>query len=105
MQNDDDAPLPPPNNDGDAPWGEGDGTTMVPDNDATAAEASRDAVATNAMSAVGHRGARNLRVTAEGMGGFMIMCLISFDPMVGSGRDGGLDGGGGAGRRRTIVQR
>ncbi len=78
---------------------------MVPDNNATAAAASRDPVATNATSAVGCRGAHDLRAVADGMGGFMIMCLISFDCRVGSGCDGGLDGGGGAGRQRTIVQR
>ena len=78
---------------------------MVLDDDAMVAAASRDAVATNATSAVGHWGARYLRAAADGMGGFMIMCLVLFDCRVGSGRDGGLDGGGGAGRRRTIVQR
>jgi hypothetical protein len=98
---DDDALSPPPENDGDAPRGEGDGTTTVPDDDATAAAASRDAVATNATSAVGRRGARDLRAAADGMGGFMIMYLVSFDRRVGSDCDGGLDGG----RRRTIVQR
>jgi hypothetical protein len=77
----------------------------VPDDNATAAAASRDVVATNVTSAIGCWGARDLHVAADGMGGFMIMCLVSFDRRVGSGRDGGLDGGGGAGRRRTIVQR
>jgi hypothetical protein len=73
----------------------------VPDNNMTAAAASRDAVAT---SAVGCRGARYLRAAADGIGGFMIMCLVSFNRWVGLGHDGGLDGGGGAGRWRTIVQ-
>ncbi len=77
----------------------------MPDNDATAAAASRDAVATNATSTVGRRGARDLHAAADGMGGFMIMCLVSFDCRVGLGRDVGLDGGGGAGRWQTIVQR
>jgi hypothetical protein len=78
---------------------------MVLDDDAMVAAASRDAVvATNATSAVGRRGARDLRAAADGMDGFMIMCLVLFDRRVGSGRDGGLDGGGGAGRWRTIVQ-
>ncbi len=101
---DDNAPPPPPQNDGDALRGEGDGTTTVPDDDATAAAASRDAVATNMTSAVGCRAAHNLRAAADGMGGFMIMCLISFDGRVGSSCDGDLAGDGGAGRRRTIVQ-
>ncbi len=57
----------------------------VPDNDATAAAASRDVVATNATSAVGRRGACNLCAVADGMGGFMIMCLVLFDHRV-SGR-------------------
>jgi hypothetical protein len=76
----------------------------VPDDYATAAAASRDMVTTNATSTVGRWGSRDLRVAADGMGGFMIMCLISFDCRVGSGCDRGLDGGGGAGRQRTIVQ-
>ncbi len=78
---------------------------MVPDGNAMAAVASRDAVATNATSAAGRRGARNLRVAADGMGEFMIMCLFLFDCRVGLGCDGGLDGGGGAGRQQTTVQR
>jgi hypothetical protein len=90
--NDDNAPPPPPKNNGDAPRGEGDRTKTVPDDDAMAVAASRDAVVTNATSAVGRRGARDLRAAADGMGGFMIMCLVSFDRRVGSGRDGGLDG-------------
>ncbi len=102
---DDDTPRPPPQNDGDALWGEGDGTMTVTDDDATAVAVSRDAVVTNATSVVGCQGARNLSATADGMGGFMIISLVSFDRRVGSGRDGGLDGGGGAGRRWTIVQR
>jgi hypothetical protein len=76
----------------------------VPNNDAMAAAASRDTVATNVTSAVGHRGARNLCAAADGMGRFMITCHVSFDCRVGLGRDGGLDGGGGAGRWQTIVQ-
>ncbi len=103
--NDNNTPLPPPKNVGSAPWGEGVGTTTVPDNNATAVAASRDAVATNAMSAVGCQGAHNLRAAADGMGGFMIMCLVLFDCRVVLGCDGGLDGGGGAGRWQTIVQR
>jgi hypothetical protein len=79
--------------------------TMVPDNNAMVVAASRDAVTTNATSAVGCQGARNLRAAADGMGGFMIMCLVLFDRRVGSGCDRGLDGGGGAGRQRTIMQR
>ncbi len=47
---------------------------------------SRDVVMTNATSAVGCQGARNLSAAADGMGGFMIMCLVSFDHRVGSGR-------------------
>ncbi len=79
---------------------------MVLDDNATAAAAaSRDTAATNATSAIGCRGVHDLRAAADGMGGFMIMCLVSFDCRVRSGHDGGLDGGGGAGRRRTIVQR
>ncbi len=101
----DDAPPPPPENDGNAPREEGDGTTTLPDDDAMAAAGSRDAVATNRTSAVGCREVRNLHAAADGMGGFMIMCLVLFDRRVGSGHDGGLDGGGGAGWRRTIVQR
>jgi hypothetical protein len=97
-------PPAPPENDGNSPRGEGDGTMTVPEDDATAAAASRDTVATNAISAIGHRGVRDLRAAADGMGGLMIMCLVSFDHRVGAGRDGGLDGGGGAGRWRTIVQ-
>jgi hypothetical protein len=103
--NNNDAPSPPPENDGNAPrGGGGNGTTTVPDDNAMAAAASRDAVLTNATSTVGHRGAPNLHAAADGMGGFMIMCLILFDRRVGSGRDGGLDEGGGAGRRWIIVQ-
>ncbi len=102
--NDNNAPPPPQKNDGNAPRGEGNGTTTVPDDNAMAAAASRGAVATNATSTVGCWGVRDLRVAAAGMGGFMIMCLILFDRRVGPGNDGGLDGGGGAGRRRTIVQ-
>ncbi len=78
--------------------------TTVPDGNATAAAASRDAVAMNATSAVDCRGARDLRAAVDDMDGFMIMCLISFDRRVGSGCDGGLDGGGGARWQRTIVQ-
>ncbi len=76
----------------------------VPDDNAMAAAVIRDTVATNATSAVGHWGARDLRAAADSMGGFMIMCLISFDCRVGLDRDGGLDGGGGAGRQQIIVQ-
>ncbi len=76
----------------------------MPDDNAMAAAVSRDAVATNATSAVGCRGARNLHAAADGMGGFMEMCLVLFDRRVGLGRDGGLDEGGEAGRRWTIVQ-
>jgi hypothetical protein len=76
----------------------------VPDDDAMAGAASRDAVATNATSTVDCRGARDLRAAADGMGGFMIMCLVLFDHRVGSGHDRGLDGGRGAGWRRTIMQ-
>jgi hypothetical protein len=102
--NNNNAPPPPPENDGNAPWGEGNGTTTVPDDNVTAAAASRDAVTTKVTSAVGHWGAGNLHTAADGMGGFMIMCLVLFDCRVWSGHDGGLDGGGGTGRRRTIVQ-
>ncbi len=77
----------------------------MPDDDAMAAAASRDAVATNATSTVSCWGARNLRAMADGMGGFMIMCPVLFDCRVGLGYDRGLNGGGGAGQRRTIVQR
>jgi hypothetical protein len=98
-----DAPLPPPQNNGNG-GGKGAGTTTVPDNNMMAAAASRDAVATNATKAVGRRGARDLRAAADDMGGFMIMCLVSFDCRVGLGRDGGLAGDGGAGRHWTIVQ-
>jgi hypothetical protein len=98
------APPPPPKNNGDAPRREGNGTTTVPDNNAMAAVASRDAAATNAMSAVGCWGARNLRAVADGMGGFMIMSLISYDRRVGSGCARGLDGGRGAGQQQTIMQ-
>jgi hypothetical protein len=73
--------------------------TTVPDDNVMAAAASKDAVATNAMSAVSHRGARDLHAAADGMGGFILMCLGLFDRRAGSGRDGGLDGGGEAGRR------
>ena len=48
--------------------GRGDRTTTVPDDDVTAAAASRDAVAmnaTNATNAIGPRGARDLRAGAE----------------------------------------
>ncbi len=80
--------------------------TMVPNDNAAVAAASRDAVATNATSAIGFWGAHDLRAAADGMGEFMIMCLILwFDRRVGSGHEGGLDGGGDAGRRQTIVQR
>jgi hypothetical protein len=44
----DDAPLSPTKNNGDVPWGEGGRTATVPDDNATVAAASRDAVATNA---------------------------------------------------------
>jgi hypothetical protein len=78
------APPPPQKNDGNAPRGEGDRKTTVPDNDVTAAAASRDVVETNATSAVGRRGARNLRAAADGMGGFMI--IVSSRLIVGLGR-------------------
>ena len=48
--------------------GRGAWTTTVPDDDVTAAAASRDAVATNttnATNAIGPRGAHDLRATAE----------------------------------------
>ncbi len=77
----------------------------MPNDDAMAAGASRDAVATNATSAVGRRGVHDLRAAADCMGGLMIMCLVLFDCRVGLRCDGGLDGGGGAGWRRTIMQR
>ncbi len=51
----------------------------VPDNDVTAAVVSRDAVATNTANAVGRRGPCNLRAAVDDMGGFMIICLISYD--------------------------
>jgi hypothetical protein len=57
--------------------------TTVPDDNVTAAAASRDAVATNATNPVGRLGARDLRAAADDMGGFMIMCLVSFDRRVG----------------------
>ncbi len=98
-------PRTPPENDGDFPRGEGDRTTTVPEDDAMAVAASRDRVARNVTSVVGCRGARDLRAAADGMGGFMIMCLVLFDRRVRSGRDGGLDGGRGAGKRWTIMQR
>jgi hypothetical protein len=104
--NDDDnaPPAPPKKNNGNTLRGEGDGMTTVPNDDVTVAVASRDTVLTNAMSTVGCRGVRNLHAAADGMGGFMIMSLVSFDCRVGLGHDGGLDGGGGAGQRRSIVQ-
>ncbi len=74
----DNAPPPPPKNNGNAPRGEGNGTTMVPDDNATAAAASRDAVAMNATSAVGCRGARNLHAVADGSGWVHdnVSCLV-----------------------------
>ncbi len=48
----DDTPSPPQKNNGDIPRGEGNGTTMVPDNDAMAAAASIGTVATKAMRSV-----------------------------------------------------
>jgi hypothetical protein len=101
----DDAPPPPPQKTMAMPHGgRAMGSQWCRDNDAMAAAASRDAVAANAMSMVGCWGARNLCAAADGMGGFMIMCLVLFDCRVGLGHDGGLDGGRGAGRRRTIRQ-
>jgi hypothetical protein len=38
---------------------------MMPDDDVTAAAASRNAVVTNATNVIGPRGARDLRVGAE----------------------------------------
>ncbi len=101
--NDDNAPPPPSKNNGYTPRGEINRATTVPEDNATTVAASRDAVATNATSAVGRWGARNQCAGADGMGGFMIMCLVSFDCRVGSGHDIGSDGGGGAGQWRTIV--
>jgi hypothetical protein len=81
------APLLPPKNNGNALQGEGNGMTTVPDNNVTAVVASRDAVATNLTSAVGCWGARDLHAAADGMGEFMIMCLVLFDRRVRLGRD------------------
>jgi hypothetical protein len=102
--NSNNAPLPPLRRTVTPCGGKGAGTMTVPDDIMMVAVASKDAVATNATNTVGHRGACNLHVAADDMGGFMIMCLILFDCRVGSGCDGGLDGGEGAGRRRTIAQ-
>jgi hypothetical protein len=82
MNNDDnnDAPPPPPKKTAATlRRRKGAGTTMVPDNDVMAAVVSRDAVATNAANAVGRRGARDLCAVADDMGGFMLMCLVSYD--------------------------
>ncbi len=56
------------------------------DDDVTTAAASGDAVMTNATITVGRWGARDLCAAADGMDWIMIMCLVSFDRRVGSGR-------------------
>ncbi len=64
----DDTPSPPPKRAATPRGGRGAGMTAVPYDDMTAAAASSDTVATNvtdAMNAIGPRGARDLRGAAE----------------------------------------
>ena len=63
-----DTPSPPPKMTSTPRRGRGAGMTMVPDDDVAAAAASSDAVmmnATNATTAIGPQGARDLRGAAE----------------------------------------